>query len=110
MVFCQIVRLSRDAVRGDHLKFHRIAEAGVIVKGQECVGNGVIDELLVEDAVLRPKIFHSDVAVFRQHVDVGDFGASALSAFERQAVAGAGGNADAVGECDASIHETVQNA
>lgn len=109
-LLAEIVGPSGPAVGRDHLKSAGMLEVGVVVEGQDFVGNRIVHEFLVQDAALAPYMPEADEVVFLHQVDAGHLGASALMADVGNAVAGAGGNCNAVGEIYVVVEQVVECA
>ena len=105
----EVARLARAGTRGDHLEGGRIPEAGIVVEGQDLVGQAVVHELAVEDAALGDEVFQADVLVFLEHVNVALLGPPALLADIRKAIAGPRRNAHGIVEIDMVVEEIVKH-
>ena len=105
----KVFGLAREAVSHGHLENHGVGETRGIVEGQQLMGQLVVKKFAVEDAVLRPKVFHADIAVFLKQVDVRLLGPATLPAHVGKPVARPGGNTGTIGESDVVVQEKVEH-
>ena len=109
VVLCEIHGAPSQTVGGDHLKVGRVLEVCIKVEGYQLVGEGIIEQLAVEDAPLGEQMSQPHIVVTGKKVDIGYARTTQLTAEVRHAVAGTSRDRHRIREIELMHHEGVEH-